>query len=160
VNQAKSRLILLVVAAAAFIGWLSYLSCTALRKNRGPVVSRVQAAAAAHAVVVELSAGPNGKPAPETKIIETFTSGFPAAGTEIYVVNLADATGFEGPGEYLLLLGAGAENQVIPIHGKDLPMFSVIGPQRSPGYEVGSDGHPLIYRMSDQVRAQANSLFP
>lgn len=105
-NQAKSRLILLVVAAAAFIGWLSYLSYTALMKNRGPVVSRVQAAAAAHAVVVELSTGAKGKPSPEAKIAESFTAGSPAAGTEIYVVNIAEASGFEGPGEYLLLLGA------------------------------------------------------
>ncbi|HEY2908747.1 MAG TPA: hypothetical protein VGI99_00785 [Gemmataceae bacterium] len=153
-------MIFLVVAAAAFIGWLSYLSYTALMKNRGPVVSRVQAAAAAHAVVVELSPGANGKPSPEAKIVESFTAGSPAAGTEIYVVNIADASGFEGPGEYLLLLGAGAKNQVIPIHGKDMPMFAVVGPQRSPGYEVTSEGHPLIYRMSEQVRSQAKSLFP
>lgn len=157
-NHGKARLLFLVLAAAAFIGWLSYLSYTAVMKNRGPVVSRVQAAAAAHAVVVELTAA-EGKPAPEAKIVESFTPGPPAVGSEIYVVNLTDAEGFEGPGQYLLLLGPGSKNQVVPIHGKDVPLFSVVGWQRSPGYEA-TGGHPMIYRMSDAIRAQVKPLFP
>ena len=152
-NLAKLRL---VAAAALFVGWLAWLGYTALAKNRGPVVSHVQVAAASHAVVVEVKAGADGKPAPDVKVTESLKPGSPAAGSEIYILNLADAKGFEGPGEYLLLLGE--SQREMPFNGKNLPMHSVIGMQRSPGYEPSPVGGPLIYRMSDGVRGQLQKL--
>ena len=155
-NGAKLRLI---VAAALFLGWLSWLGYSALVKNRGPVVSRVQAAAAAHAVVGELTAGADGKPAPEVKIVESFTEGGPAAGSEIYVVNGAEAKGFDGPGQYLLLLSANSTARGIPINGKEVALYSLVGLQRSPGYELAGTGNPTIYKLTPEVRTQAEKLF-
>ena len=156
-SLAKFRLLL---AAALFLGWLVWLSASALEKNRGPVVSRVQAAAAAHAVVGELSTGPDGKPAAEVQIAETLTEGSPAAGTAIYVMNLAEAKGFDGPGQYLLFLSANPAVRTVPINGKDVPVFAVVGAQRSPGYELANSGSPTIYRWTKEVQAQAKPLFP
>jgi hypothetical protein len=157
VNVAKVRLL---VAAALFVGWLAWLSYTAAAKYRGPVVSHVQAAAAAHAVAADLFNGDDGKPNPEVKVAETFTEAAPAAGTEIYVVNLADAKGYEGPGRYLLLLTGNTTGRAIPINGKDVPIYSVVGLQRSPGYELAGSGSPVIYKLTDGVRAQIGKLLP
>lgn len=154
-NGAKLRL---VVAAALFVGWLAWLGYTAAAKNRGPVVSHVQASAAAHAVAAELKADAEGKPALEAKVTKSLKSGSPEAGALLYVINLADAKGFDGPGEYLLLLAADPLPRQIPVNGKDLPMRSLVGMQRSPGYELSGTGGPLIYRMSDSVRAQFRKL--
>ena len=154
-NGAKLRL---VVAATLFVGWLVWLGYTAGAKNRGPVVSHVQAAAAAHAVAAELKADAEGKPALEVKVLESLKPGSPEKDTSLYVINLADAKGFDGPGEYLLLLSADPTPRQIPVNGKDLPMRSLVGMQRSPGYELSGTGGPLIYRMSDSVREQFQKL--
>ncbi len=156
-NGAKLRLI---VAAALFLGWLSWLGYSALAKNRGPVVSHVQAAAAAHAVVGEVTVGADGKPAPEVKIVESFTAGGPAAGSEIYLVNGAEAKGFDGPGQYLLLLNANSTVRAVPLNGKEVALYTLVGLQRSPGYELAGTGSPTIYKMTNEVRVQAKKLFP
>jgi hypothetical protein len=129
VNAAKIRLI---ATAALFVGWLAWLGYTALAKNRGPVVSHVQAAAAAHVVVGEVKRGADDKPDPEVIVVESLKAG-------------------------------SRENplpRAIPIDGKELPMHSLVGMQRSPGYELSGTGSPTIYRMSNEVRAQAKKLFP
>ena len=154
-NGAKVRLI---VAAALFVGWLAWLGYTAATKNRGPVVSHVQAAATAHVIVGEITLGPGDKPALEVKVIESLKAGSPAAGTTIFVANLSDAKGFEGPGEYLLLLSENPLPRSIPVNGQELPMHALVGVQRSPGYELS--GGPMIYRMSNEVRTQVKKLFP
>jgi len=151
VNVAKLRLI---VAAALLFGWLAWLSITAAAKYRGPVVSHVQAAAAAHAVAADLVNGDDGRPNPEVNVAEAFTEAAPAIGTEIYVVNLTDAKGYEGPGRYLLLLTGNTTGRAIPINGKDVPIYSVVGLQRSPGYELAGAGSPTVYKLTDGVRAQ------
>ena len=68
----------LVLAAVAFIGWLSYLGYAALTKNRGPVVSHIQVAAAKHAIVAEVSAGPDGKPDQHVTVVEAMSKDGPA----------------------------------------------------------------------------------
>lgn len=146
------------MAATLFIGWLAWLGWTALAKNRGPVVSQVQAAAAVHAVVAEVKARPDGTPALEAKAVESLKPGSPEPGTVLYVTNLDVAKGFDGPGEYLLLLTSDPQPRQIPIAGNNLPMRSLVGMQRSPGYELSGTGGPLIYRMSDSVRAQFQKL--
>jgi hypothetical protein len=157
VNAAKIRLI---ATAALFVGWLAWLGYTALAKNRGPVVSHVQAAAAVHVIVGDVKRGADDKPEPEVTVVESLKAGSPAAGTSIFVVNLADAKGFDGPGQYLLLLGENPLPRSIPIDGKELPMHSLVGMQRSPGYELSGTGSPTIYRMSNEVRAQTKKLVP
>lgn len=146
----------LAVAAALFVGWLGWLSYAALSKSRGPVVSRAQAAALAGdakgvAVVAEVSAGDEGKPAAKAKVVKSLTAGGPAAGTEIDVLTLPEAAGYDVPGQYLLLL--------TPERGGDL--YSVARLPASPGYEsLSGAGKPTIYRWSPEVEAQAAKLFP
>lgn len=154
----KGAKLRLVAAAALFAGWLAWLGYTALTKYRGPVVSHVQVEAAAHAVVAEVKADKDGKPDTAVRITESLKSNSPAVGTELYVMNISDAKGFDGPGEYLLLLTDNLNPREMPLNGKNLPMRSLVGMQRSPGYELSGTGGPLIYRMSDGVRAQFQKL--
>jgi hypothetical protein len=132
----------LVLAAAAFLAWLSYLGYAALTKDRGPVVSRAQAAAARFAVVAAV-AEEGGKPRAVVKVSESLWPNSPAAGTEIEIENLPSATdrgGYTGAGDYLLLLTD--------------PPFRIVGQQRSPGNDLAHTGPPLIYRWSDSLRRQ------
>jgi len=157
VNRAKWRLL---IAAALFLGWISWLSYSALVKNRGAVISQAQAAAASRPVAAELTAGPDGKPEAHAKVTEAFAEASPTPGTEIYVANLPDTKGFDGPGQYLLLLNPDAAGRTVPVNGKELPLYSVVGLQRSPGYELAASGSPVIYRMTEEVRAQVKKLYP
>lgn len=150
----------LIAAAALFLGWMGWLGYTAVVKYRGPVVSQVQVAAASHIVVAEVRAGPDEKPAPEVKVVESLKAGSPAVGASIYVANLPEAKGFTGPGHYLLLLGENPLPRSIPIDGRDVPMFSLVGVQRSPGYELSGTGSPTIYPMTEEIRAQVKKLVP
>jgi hypothetical protein len=137
---------LLVLAAAAFLGWMAYLGFAALAKSRAPVVSRAQAAAYRHAVVATVEAD-GDHPRKKVVVRESLSPGGPAAGTEIEVENLPAATprgGYTGPGDYLLLLS-------------EAP-FVVVGQQRSPGNDLAGVGPPLVYRWSDDVRKQFEKL--
>ena len=134
----------LVLAAAAFIAWLSYLGYAALTKSRGPVVSHAQMAATAHAIVAEVKATSDGKPDRQVKVEEDLSSKGPSPGTTIEVENLSRVSGFTGPGQYLLLLS-------------DSP-YTVVGQQRSPGNDLSGVGPPLIYPWSEDVKRQYQSL--
>src|SRR5262245_31223107 len=116
----------LILASVAFLAWLSYLGYAALTKNREPVISRAQAAAAKHAIVaiVEEDAG---RPRAQVKVAESLWGQGPTAGTEIAIENLPsanDRSGFAGPGQYLVLLTD--------------PPFRVVGQQRSPGHDLAN----------------------
>lgn len=143
-----SRRVFLVAAAAVFFGWLAWLGVAALGKNRGPVVSRAQAAGATHPVVAALT----GDPAPdrEATVTEPLTPAGPAAGATVAVGRLSEAAGYTGPGEYLLLLTKDATGDG----------YAVAGRQRSPGYEGGAAEGQVVYRWTPAVRAQAKNLFP
>lgn len=144
---AKVRLLL---AAAAFLGWLGYLGYAALSKSRGPVVSRVQAAAAQLAVRASIDGGAD--PAGPATVLESLTKDGPPVGTQLDVVNLngADVSGWAGTGEYLLFLERlGTTDK-----------YRVVGQQRSPGYDLGGVGKATIYRWSSDVEAQAKKLVP
>jgi hypothetical protein len=137
----------LILAALAFVGWLSYLGYAALSKNHGPVISRAQAAAAKYAVVAEVEAGADGVPLKQVKVVRALSENGPKEGTQIDVENLPRAKegGFTGPGEYLLLLTE--------------PPYLVVGQQRSPGNNLDSStGPPLIYPWNDGVRKQFEKL--
>jgi hypothetical protein len=136
----------LVLAAIAFFGWLSYLSYAALTKNREPVISRAQAAAAKHALVATVEED-DGKPRPTVKVIESLWGHGPAGGTEIVIENLPSATargGYTGPGDYLLLVTD--------------PPFRLVGQQRSPGNDLAHTGPPLIYRWSDGLKRELEAI--
>src|SRR5580692_7890809 len=99
-----SKRVRFFVALTLFIGWLGYLGYAALTKSHSPIVSHAQAAATELAVVADVEAKDDGKPAIKAKVVESLTPGGPPAGTVLLVLNLPDAHGFEGPGQYLLLL--------------------------------------------------------
>jgi hypothetical protein len=170
---------LLAIAAVLFVGWMGWLGYTALTKSRAPTVSHAQAAAASVAVRAELSTGvadrevphrwadPRGggvtgvlkeqadKPSLIVKVVEPLSPNAPVAGTEIGVTNLTSCNGYNGPGEYLLLLNP--ENNAT-IDGK--PAYILVGPQRSPGAEVQGAGPPQIYPWSADVGKQVKQLYP
>lgn len=139
----------LAVAAALFLGWLGWLGYAAAVKSRAPIVSRAQAAVAGSFVVAHVRAQAEGKPASRVKVGEVLHGKELAPGAEIDVANLPDAHGFDGDGDYLLLLRD-------PSAGG----FSVVGQQRSPGYELAGAGKPLIYRWSEDVKGQVMKLLP
>ena len=106
---------------------------------------RIQAAAAKHAVVAEVKAGPDGKPLSRVEVVENLNPNDPAAGTEIEVVNLPAATMFAGEGPYLLLLNAEPIWMANPGEGPQPKSFTIVGQQRSPGNDLSGVGPPLIY---------------
>jgi hypothetical protein len=131
----------LAAASLLLVGWLGWLGYTAWAKYRGPVVSRSQAAAATLAVVAQVPAGDG----PLTVEVKDVLSG-PRPEGPVVVTNLADAAGFEGQGEYLLLL--------TKLRGD---AYAVVGPLQSPGY--GAVGSPTVYRWTPAVKAQAEDRF-
>jgi hypothetical protein len=171
-----SRRLRLVLAAALLLAWLGWLSFTALTKSRAPTISRAQAAAAPVPVVAELTTGEEGqssvlmrgsgelvelkghpeKPAFVVKVVERLTSDGPPEGSEIGVVNLANSSGYSGPGRYLLLLQKLPDGATVDRH----PAYALIGQQRSPGADIADVGPPKIYPWSDDVRKQAAKLYP
>lgn len=143
----------LAAAAALFFGWLALLGYAALTKSRAPTVSRAQAAGAAVALRVKLAAGADGRPDPRGEVVECLTPGGPAPGTAVAVLYLGGATGFAGPGEYLLLVN--------PVAATDAtPTYALAGPQRSPGGSAEGTGGDRVYPWSPEVEAQARRLFP
>ncbi len=136
-----ARRLRLAAAALLLVGWLGWLGYTAWAKYHGPVVSRSQAAAATLAVVARV---PGGDGAQVVEVTEVLSGAKPDA--PLAVVNLADSVGYDGPGEYLLLL--------VKARGDT---FAVVGPLRTPGYD--SVGVPTVYRWTPAVEAQARARF-
>jgi hypothetical protein len=171
--------VFLGVATALFVGWMSWLSYTALTKSQAPTVSHAQAAAASIPVKAELFAGvaekesfhrrlsPLGgeittvlkaqadKPAFVVTVKEQLTPNGPTKGSQIAVSNLPACSGYTGEGEYLLLLNRDDE---ATIDGK--PSYTIVGQQRSPGADLEGVGPPRIYRWSDDVGKQVQRLYP
>lgn len=148
----------LILAAVLFIGWLSYLGYTALTKNRSPVISRIQAAAAKYAVVAEVSVTAQGKPDPKIKVDESLGPAQLPAGSNQFVTNIADASGFEGPGQYLLFLTEDPSHDRIETDGAKTRPLTIVGQQRSPGNDLTGVGPPKVYRWTDGVRRQFESM--
>lgn len=151
----------LILASAALLGWLSYLGYAALTKSHGPIVSHAQAAAAASVVVAEVVLDPAGRPDSRVKVVETRKEGSPAAGSEITVANLTEASGFTGPGRYLLYLTQ-PDVAVVRVGPDGAPVqsfaYSIVGQQRSPGNDLAGVGKPLIYAWNEDVRKQDEKL--
>lgn len=96
----------LVVTWGLFAAWVAWLGWQSLRFGKFPVVSRAQLAAADLAVVAEIRSADGGLPNPAVLIkkVEWPAGADAPVGKEITVQDLQGAKGFDGPGEYLLLL--------------------------------------------------------
>jgi hypothetical protein len=151
-----SKRVRLFAALVLFIGWMSYLGYAALTKSRSPIVSHAQAAAAEVAVVAEVETSEEGKPSIKAKVVELLSKEGPPPGTVLFILNLSDVRGFDGPGQYLLLLTPDAIFR--PNNGNDVPPYSVVGQLRSPGNDITGYGKPAIYRWNDDVRKQYEKL--
>jgi hypothetical protein len=145
-----SRRLRLFLAAALFFGWVGWLGYAAAVKSRAPVVSRAQAAVATYVVVADVRVPAGGKLPTRVHVSENLHGTGPPAPTDLEVANLPETQGFDGDGDYLLML------RPDPATGG----YAVVGQQRSPGYELSGVGKPMIYRWSDDVRGQVKKLFP
>lgn len=171
---------LLAVAAIAFVGWIGWLSVTALTKTRAPIVSHAQAAASKFPVRAKLTTGrkdlraehdrkslnnakstlhgDDGKPAFIVTVVEPLTANGPAKDTKIGVANLPGCTGYNGEGEYLLLL---VKDGDATIDGN--PSYFLVGQQRSPASDLDNVGQPMIYPWNEKteadLRKQLGALF-
>jgi len=104
-------------------------------------VSRSQAAAATLAVVARV---PGGEGSQVVEVTEVLTGAKPDG--PLTVANLSDAIGYDGPGEYLLLLAKVRADT-----------YGVVGQLRAPGYD--GVGAPTVYRWTPAVRTQAEARF-
>lgn len=160
--------VLLVLAAAAFLGWIGYLGYAVAyhRLNPPDVVSRSQLAGAKYVVVAEVKVE-DGKPSPQVKVVQRLrhrdekdddnkddntrpTDTGPKDGDTITVDNLPAARPpsdgpFPGPDKYLLfLVPEGFRN------GVDAPVsYRIAGWPRSPGVEGYEPGQELKYLDKD-----------
>ena len=139
---------LIIVLAALFFGWLSWLSLAVWQKDQTQVLSRAQLAAATHIVVADITTDSEGNPAQVavTQVIK----GPPVTG-QIDVMNLSGATPpglspFPGNGPYLLALVG------------DGKTFRIAGLPRSPGIEPQSQVRPTIYRWDGPTMKQLEGL--
>ncbi len=153
-----NRKLRLALTAMLFLAWLGWLGYAALNKNRGPVVSHAQAAATKFVVIAEVKARDDGKPSPIVSVVEPLSPGAPAAGSEQYITNLPQSTGFTETGRYLLLLIPDADLTMLRTDGPQTMPFVVVGQQRSPAYDLAGVGPPMIYPDSPEVRKQAEAL--
>lgn len=140
--------VLLVLAAAAFLGWIGYLGYAVAyhRLNPPDVVSRSQLAGAKYVVVAEVKVE-DGKPSPTCTVKTKLDGEGPESGL-ITVTNLPSARPpsdgpFPGPGEYLLFLVP--DGLADPKAGP----YRVAGWPRSPGVEGYEPGQELKYLDKD-----------
>ena len=173
----------LIITAVLLVGWLGWLSYTALTKSRAPTVSRAQAAGASVFIVAEVTAadpnresllrrstgiggqnltvlkGQSDKPGFLVTVKDRLSPKGAVAGDEIGVSNLPSCAGYTGPGEYLLLLNRDGE---ATIDGK--PAYIVVGQQRSPGADLDGVGPPMIYPWTNKtggdLRKQVERVLP
>jgi hypothetical protein len=147
-----------ILAAALFLGWMSWLGYAALSKNRGPIVSHAQAAGATQAVIADLTDGANGKPSQLVTVVEPLKQGSPVAGSRQFVTNLPQTQGYAGPGRYLLLLTPDPEAVMVREEGTEMRPLQIVGQQRSPGFDLAGVGPQMIYADTPAVRQQAEKL--
>ncbi len=141
----RSRL-RLAVAAALFLGWLSWLVYLAATGTDDVVLSRSQFLVADVHLVATLKGGE--APEAEADVKEVFwpkEGQRPAPGETIAVANLPECAdqGWEGPGDYLLALKRTAAGANVT--------YAVAPVPRTPGYPIGRQqpanrpGPPRIY---------------
>ncbi|MGE3808150.1 MAG: hypothetical protein AB7K24_26100 [Gemmataceae bacterium] len=140
---AKIRLFL---AATAFLAWMGYLIFLASSAGRPTVVSRPQLLASQLDVVVVIDAKEDGSPDPRVVIDEHLWSlddQVKPNSKTIQIINLSQATGWQGPGVYFVPLVARGE------------AYSIAPVAPSPGYHGQNDLR--IYKATDEVLRQART---
>jgi hypothetical protein len=149
----SGRRLLLLLAAAAYLGWLGWLAVAVYdgRSAPTPVVSRAQLTAATHLLVADVEVGPEGYPAGAVKVTKVLRGEGLTPGAQVEVLGLGSALPpgaekFPGAGAYL-----------IPAVG-DGRSFRVAGMPRSPGYEPLPLARPTIYRWDADTEAQLRGL--
>lgn len=138
----------LAVTALALVAWLAWLSITAMNKSREPIVSRAQASLAPLAVVATVKVGKDGKPDANVVVVKTPGREKPLEG-KLLVTNLPSARGFEGDGEYLLLLAP----ELFAMDSE--PMYQLVVFRTT---STDTDP-PVIYKWSPDVEKQAERLY-
>src|SRR5262245_46247440 len=120
---AKVRLFVAVAFLLAWVGWLGH---QAFSYGRFPVVSHAQLLISTLDVVADVAANDEGRPNPKVTVREVCWPADQTAvvGKDVVVANLPSATGFEGPGRYVVPLVRG--------EGGD---YRVAGLPRSPGFD-------------------------
>jgi hypothetical protein len=120
---AKARLILAVLALAA---WVAYLAYQALAFGRFPVVSHAQLLVSTLDVIADVAADDQGRPEGKVLIVEVHwpPGRKDLAGQDLTVTNLPFARGWQGPGRYIMPLVTGEGGT-----------YRVAAVPRSPGYE-------------------------
>lgn len=174
---------MLILTGALLAGWFAWLSYTALTKSRAPLVSRAQASAAKvpvrgtlatgrddlranhsfvgpnNVIVQNLLVGKAERPAFAVTVTEQLHPSGPAAGEKIAVRNLPDASGYTGPGDYLLLLVRDGDATI-----DGAPAYVLAGVPRSVGGDGGDGVAPPVYPWTDphadDLRKQVKRLFP
>jgi hypothetical protein len=142
---AKARLL---IAVGLLFAWLGYIAYQALAVGRFPVVSHAQLLVSTLDVIAEVGAGEDGRPLAKAQVTEVH---WPASqkrlgGQEIEVTNLPGATGFEGPGLYILPLVRGEGGA-----------YRVAGLPRSPGFDRFQPLY-LIYPVTALTRKQLDAI--
>lgn len=146
----------LVVAAAAFLGWLGWLGHAVLNKGTVQIVSRAQLTAATYLVVADVTTA-NNLPAPAVTVKQVLRSpAGEAVPATLTVRNLPKAA---------TPLPAAGESRTPPAGEYLLPLvrdadgFAVAGLPRSPGYDGAPDPErPIVYPWAADVQAQLRKL--
>jgi hypothetical protein len=146
--------VLLVVAAAAFLGWLGWLAYAVSKAGTVPIVSRAQLTDATDLIVAELAEDPNDPSLPlrELTVTDVLAGSHLKSGDRVKDVELLSSSkipdgktqGFPGAGTYLVPLKKIGE------------IYKVAGLPSSPGF--GPANRPLIYPWTEEVKVQLRSL--
>lgn len=140
----------LVLAAAAFLGWIGWLGYAVSQSGRTAVVSRAQIVGATHGVVAEVTVDGEGLPGETATVKESVLGPALPAGSTIAVLNLRSAlpAGAKeiSPGTYLLFLVGDGKS------------YRIVGTPASPGYEPAAAARPAIYPWTPETRSQIQSL--
>ncbi len=139
-----------LLAAALWLVWILWLGYAAVTKERGPILSRLQVAAATHAVVADIDADEQGRPRSQFQVRQWLSPPPSPQPDRIEVPELLRARGWTGPGPYLLLLEGPAPTSP---ESPQPPVFHLVGPQRVPGLDRAGP-EPTIYPWTDSIRRQ------
>jgi hypothetical protein len=140
---AKARLI---VAVLALFAWIGYIAYQALAFGRFPVVSHAQLLVSTLDIIADVGTAADGPPAPTVRVVEVHwpPGKRELAGKDLTVLNLGSATGFQGPGRY-----------IIPLTGGKDGVYEVAGLPRSPGFDRANT--LFIYPDTPITRAQLDA---
>ena len=141
----------LLVAALAFVGWLSYLAVAVWNKGTVQIVSTAQLTDASHVVVATVTADDAGNALPKVTILKVICApaNDPIAG-EIEVERLDKAvTPLPVNGSRRISAG----EYVIPLVKTPFG-FRIAGLPRSPGFEGAILDQPIVYPWAEDVKIQ------